>query len=98
MNLAIECEDLLEAERSISQLHRLVRNQIDSLGFTGVELLGPAPATIHRIRNRYRWNLGVLSKSSKRLNALARGVREEFNESSPVNVLLKIDLDPYGMF
>lgn len=98
MNLAIECEDLLEAERSISQLHRLVRNQIDSLGFTGVELLGPAPATIHRIRNRYRWNLGVLSKSSKRLNALARGVREEFNESSPANVLLKIDLDPYGMF
>ncbi|MFP6584613.1 MAG: primosomal protein N' [Candidatus Hydrogenedentota bacterium] len=98
MNLAIESENLIEAERSASHLHRVVRNQMDALGFTGMELLGPAPATIHRVRNRYRWNLGVLSKSSKRLNTLARQVRDEFGESSPANVLLKIDLDPYGMF
>ena len=98
MNLAIECEDLLEAERSVSQLHRVVRQQLETLGFSGIELLGPAPATIHRVRNRYRWNLGVLSKSSKRLNALARAVREDFAPQTPQNVLLKIDLDPYGMF
>lgn len=98
MNLAIEAEDLLVAEKSISQIHRLVTQHRDRLGFVGMELLGPAPATIHRVRNRYRWNLGVLSKSSKRLNTLARAVRTEFNEAAPKGVLLKVDLDPYGMF
>ncbi len=98
MNLAIEAEDLLVAERSISQLHRLVIQHRDRLGYSGIELLGPAPATIHRVRNRYRWNLGVLSKSSQRLNTLARAVRTQFNETAPKDVLLKVDLDPYGMF
>ena len=98
MNLAIEAEDLLMAEKSISQIHRLVCQHREAMDFMGMELLGPAPATIHRVRNRYRWNLGVLSKSGKRLNQLARAVRSDFNEQAPKDVLLKIDLDPYGMF
>ncbi len=98
MNFAVESENLLQAEKFVSRLHRIVRNQMDSLGYDGMELLGPAPATIHRVRNRYRWNLGVLSKSSKRLNALARAARTSFAEEAPNDVLLKIDLDPYGMF
>lgn len=98
MNLAIESEDILQAEKYIARLHRIVSNQISTLQFSGVELLGPAPATIHRVRNRYRWNLGVLSKSSKRLNTLARAARADFTADAPANVLLKIDLDPYGMF
>ncbi|MFP6615760.1 MAG: primosomal protein N', partial [Candidatus Hydrogenedentota bacterium] len=98
MNLTVESEDLLQAEKYIARLHRIVRTQMDSLKFDGMELLGPAPATIHRLRNRYRWNLGILSKSTKRLNTLARAARTDFNTDSPANVLLKIDLDPYGMF
>ncbi|MCH8205185.1 MAG: primosomal protein N', partial [Candidatus Hydrogenedentes bacterium] len=75
VNFAIECTDLLEAERAAMLLHRTAREQIDALGFQGIELLGPAPATIHRVKNKYRWNLGAFSNSAKRLNALTRALR-----------------------
>jgi primosomal protein N' (replication factor Y) len=98
-NLAIECEDPLDAERATALLHRAVRTQIDALDFRGVEVLGPAPATVRRVKKKYRWNIGLLSKSTKRINTLARAVRDAFGEQTPPpRAQLKIDLDPYGVF
>lgn len=98
LNFAIECEDQAEAERSMARLHRMIGAQREALGFEGLELLGPAPATIRRIKKRYRWNLAALSRSPKRLNALARAIRTTFEAERPKGVQLKIDPDPYGMF
>jgi primosomal protein N' (replication factor Y) (superfamily II helicase) len=98
-NLSVECEDRDGADRAAAQLHRTVREQRDALGFKGITLLGPAPATIHRIKKKYRWNIGLLSRSPKRLNELSRAVRNAFESSSrPPGVVLKIDLDPYGVY
>ncbi len=98
-NLLIECEDLLDAERAMALLHRTVREQIETLGYRGLEVLGPAPATIRRVKKKYRWNLGLLSKNTKRINTLARAARDAFHEKKPPpRARLKIDLDPYGTF
>ncbi len=48
---AERCQD--EAER----MHRLLRNKIARLGLPGIDLIGPAPAFLSRIRGRYRWQL-----------------------------------------
>ncbi|OGO33169.1 MAG: primosomal protein N' [Chloroflexi bacterium RBG_16_56_11] len=42
-----------EAER----LKKVVATEIDALGLAGIEILGPAPAFIRRLRGRYRWQL-----------------------------------------
>ena len=98
-NLAVESEDLLLAEKHTAVLHRILRQQIDALGFRGIEVLGPAPAVISRVKKRYRWNIAILSKSAKRLNTLARACRTRFTEETKTGkVSLKVDLDPYGMF
>jgi len=98
-NFAVECADALEAEKATMALHRAAREQIRALGFRGLELLGPAPATVHRVKKKYRWNLAALSRSAQRLNALARATRDAFhNEVKTAKVQLKIDLDPYGVF
>jgi len=98
-NLMVECEDPLLAERSAMALDRIVREQVRVLGFEGVEVLGPAPASVRRVKKKYRWNLAVLSKSAKRLNTIARVTREDFARNSlGDNVQLKVDLDPYGVF
>jgi primosomal protein N' (replication factor Y) (superfamily II helicase) len=98
-NLMVECEDPLEAERIAAVLHGTVREQMQALGFQGIELLGPAPATVRRVKKKYRWNLGILSRSSKRLNALARATRDAFAKKSGVaKAQLKIDLDPFGIY
>ena len=98
VNFLLESEDPLEAERRVALLHRVVREQVEILGFRGVEILGPAPATIRRVKKKYRWNLGVFSKSAKRLNDLTRAVRADFAPRAGSRVQLKVDLDPYGMF
>lgn len=98
-NLMVECEDPLEAEKAVALLHRIVREQIDALAFKGMEILGPSPATLRRLKRKYRWNLAVLSKSAKRVNTLTRAVRELFEDQVPANrVQLKVDLDPYGIY
>lgn len=96
-HLLIEAECPETAERAALLLRRITREARDSLGFAGLELLGPAPAVISRIKNRYRWRLGLLSGSAKRLNALVRAARDGF-EAAPGKgaVQLKIDLDPQG--
>ncbi|MBI5095545.1 MAG: primosomal protein N' [Candidatus Hydrogenedentes bacterium] len=98
-NLAIECEDPLMAERYAATLGRVVQRQIEALDFQGVQLLGPAPAVVRRVKKKYRWNLMTLSKSGKRLNTLLRASRDAFaKECTTTRVQLKIDLDPYGVF
>jgi primosomal protein N' (replication factor Y) len=98
-NLMIECEDPLHAEKAVAILFRIVRDQIEAMGFRGMETLGPAPATVRRVKRKYRWNLAVLSRSANRVNALTRAVRPLFEERVPQSrVLLKVDLDPYGIY
>ncbi len=98
-NLAVESEDPLLAERSAQQLQRIVSERVQALGFRGIEIVGPAPATIRRLKRKYRWNLGILSRSPKRLNKIARATREAFpKQARSSKVQLKIDLDPYGLF
>ncbi len=98
-NLMIESEDPELAQRCAVVLHRHARQLISSLGFDGLETLGPSPATIRRIKKLYRWNLGLLSKSSKRLNTLCRAVRDAYTQDAvTAKTKLKIDLDPYGMY
>ncbi|MDQ1256576.1 MAG: hypothetical protein QG656_1174, partial [Candidatus Hydrogenedentes bacterium] len=98
-NFAIECEDPLLAQRAVAILHRTLLDQIQALGFQGLELVGPSPATVSRVKKKYRWNLGALSKSAQRLNTRTRAVRDAFHqEMQNSRVQLKVDLDPYGVY
>ena len=98
VNFAIESEDSLDAQQAIARLHRVVIEQIEALDFHGIQILGPAPATVHRVKRRYRWNLGAFSKSAKRLNVLARAVRPTSDPQTNSKPPPKIALHPYGLF
>ena len=98
-NFALESEDPEIATRAAGRLLRMLRDEIQRHTFVGVEIIGPAPATVRRVKKKYRWNLGMLSKSTQRLNVLARATRIAFEAEYKGNtVQLKIDLDPYGIF
>jgi len=98
VQFTLEGTDSAETERAAAKLSSLSREALDALGLEGIQLLGPAPATIYRVKNKYRWNLGAFSISAKRLNALARHLREHLPRHAPASVSLKADLDPYGLF
>ncbi len=75
-----------------------MHREAERLGYGGVEYLGPSPSTLPRIKKKYRWNMGMLSRSTKRLNDIARAARIAFEEEMGTSrVQLKVDLDPYGL-
>lgn len=98
LQFMIESEDAREAERAAMRLSSLANETIDTLNLHGIELMGPAPATLHRLKAKYRWNLGAFHRSAKTLNALARALRDKFQTSGASRAVLKSDLDPYGLF
>ena len=38
-------------------MKRLLTEEIDSRGLADINIIGPAPAFIHRLRGRFRWQL-----------------------------------------
>ena len=60
-----------------------------------IELLGPAPAPIHKLRNRYRWQLLLKGKQIAPLLELAKRAGQLVPRSR--NLRLHIDVDPYDM-
>ena len=43
--------------REAERMKRLLISEIDARGVSGVGVIGPAPAFIHRLRGRYRWQI-----------------------------------------
>jgi len=44
-------------QQETERMKRLLTQEIDSRGIADIELIGPAPAFIHRLRGRFRWQL-----------------------------------------
>lgn len=67
-------------------------------GNTSLDMLGPAPAVIPRLKNHFRWQISV---KGKRLNVLREflheGVRRYSLESFSSGILLNIEVDPLSM-
>jgi primosomal protein N' (replication factor Y) len=67
-------------------MKRLLSQEIDSQGIANIELIGPAPAFIHRLRGRFRWQL-ILRGSE--LSA--------FLSPIPLPQGWTVDIDPQGL-
>jgi primosomal protein N' (replication factor Y) len=69
------------------------------LGTTpGLRILGPAPAPIERIRQRYRWQVMVKATAPREMRAALAAMRAEVAaHAARENVRLAIDIDPVNM-
>ncbi|MBI2361461.1 MAG: primosomal protein N' [Deltaproteobacteria bacterium] len=60
-----------------------------------VEILGPAPAPIEKLRSRYRWQILLKGENSPSVLGLAKRARALFPRSHKTRLF--IDVDPYNM-
>jgi primosomal protein N' (replication factor Y) len=60
-----------------------------------IEILGPAPAPIEKLRNRFRWQILLKGKVSSALLDLATQANALFSHGRSTR--LQIDVDPYSM-
>jgi primosomal protein N' (replication factor Y) (superfamily II helicase) len=95
--LRLEGPRFEEVENNARMLGRTLRdNTSHNARFREkIEILGPAPAPIEKLRNRYRWQLLLKGKKSSALLELAKQAREMFPRSRTIR--LHIDVDPYNM-
>ncbi len=61
-----------------------------------VEKLGPTAAAISRIKNRYRWQIVIKSKSEDTIRAILRDLSENCGEGQS-NASISMDLNPQSM-
>mgnify|MGYP001086065448 CR=1 FL=1 len=73
-------------QRETERMKRLLIQEIDSQGIADIGLIGPAPAYIHRLRGRFRWQL-ILRGSE--LSA--------FLSPIPFPQGWTVDIDPVGL-
>lgn len=75
---------------------REVSERIQGLNITDVEVLGPAPAPIERIRKQWRWHLILKGRAAKTLRRRAVEILEAVKGIRDVKI--DVDVDPVEMF
>ena len=95
VNLRISSPSAQGAEVAAARCADAARRAISAEGAAaeGVEALGPAPAIIARVRNRWRWQLLLRGPSPGPLRRVAQRVLAEIGRRAGVVV----DVDPGGM-
>ncbi len=63
----------------------------------GIEVLGPAPAPIDRIRDRYRWQVLLKGSDSSQLHAACGQVLENQSSLARGDTRIAVDVDPESM-
>jgi primosomal protein N' (replication factor Y) len=74
-----------------AQLLRDLRREFRSR----VEILGPAPATMAKVRGRFRWQILLKSPTRRELNRILARCKADFRP--PPVVRMNIDIDPVDM-
>lgn len=69
--------------------------QDPKFGNTELDLLGPAPAILSRLKNQWRWQVSVKGRHLEQLRAfLHQGVQSFFKSSASNGIVLNIEVDP----
>ena len=73
---------------------RFLRSTVSS---TEIEILGPAPSPLARIKNRYRWQLLLKSRDFLKLHAVCDQLLAEKKRLVSTGVRMGLDIDPENM-
>ncbi len=92
--LRLSGEDEGEVEAVADRIAAVLEPSDEELA-QGYELLGPAPATIMRIANRFRWQIMLKFPGDRALNLT--GKLESIKPLCPAKISLTIDVDPLNI-
>ncbi len=85
---------VIDAAASASSLARSLAKR---MGGGSVEILGPAPAPMVRLKNRYRYQVLLKSRDIKALRQVCAGLVYHDAEFFPGSVRLEVDVDPLSL-
>ncbi|MEM7726408.1 MAG: primosomal protein N' [Cyanobacteria bacterium P01_A01_bin.45] len=92
--LRLSSPDSVQVQKTAEAIAKVLEEGNTEEGNENYEVLGPAPANIMRVANRYRWQI-LIKFSSKNLPKLPDW--EEIRKTCHQSVSLTIDVDPLNM-
>jgi len=85
-----------EVRKTTLALARFCRKYVIKKGFA-VEILGPAPSPLDKIKDRYRWQILLKGESTNELHGICTVVKEQRTVLIKKTCALAIDVDPENM-
>ncbi len=73
-------------QREAERMERVISTERDARGIADLSLIGPAPAFIHRLRGRFRWQIIIRGSGL-----------DSFLSSIPIPQGWTVDIDPVGL-
>ncbi len=96
VNIKLSSEKEPEVAQTGKQVAEYLRSVVGA-GKGKTEILGPAPAPLSMLRNRYRWQLLLKSSNPARLHQLCDLLLGEQQKLCAANVRMGVDVDPENM-
>lgn len=85
-------------ERVIKEAHQLAYRFSQRVGSEDpVEVLGPAPAPLAKVRGKFRWQIILKSREGALLRDICREVMVKYYAEQKSSVSVTVDVDPLGM-
>jgi primosomal protein N' (replication factor Y) len=81
-------------EERVAAAGATVRRMLDPAPNSGIEVLGPAPKPLARLRGEERWHLLIRSTSRQRLRDLLQRALPRIRAAKLVGVRAYVDVDP----
>lgn len=82
------------AENTAEKVAKMLAKSAERLH---VEIVGPAPAALSKVQNRYRWNILMKSSRPAPLHALLQSLLLVAPEAVDRKVTLQVDVDPVSL-
>jgi primosomal protein N' (replication factor Y) len=95
-HLVFEGEKEDEVLRVAGVIGRKLQRDLSRKKLPTVEILGPAPAPLSKLRNRHRWHVALLSPNVKHIRTLVTSAKETY-AAEKTRVAFKIDMDAIDM-
>ncbi len=97
INLKISGSSEEQVQATAGQVAELCRASSSQTETKRVEVLGPAPAPIDRIRDRYRWQVLLKGMESTPLHEVCRKLLDKQSTLAKGDIRIAIDVDPESM-
>jgi primosomal protein N' (replication factor Y) (superfamily II helicase) len=98
INIVVSGLSEIRTQETASDAAQWLRGLIEAQGLQGIDLIGPAPCPVDRIRGRWRWHLVLRATDSSLLGRVGRFFSERFEPPHDKDELrVTLDRDPVAL-
>lgn len=94
IDVSFSADDEGEVIQCSERVKKRVEEWLNEKGITSVDVMGPAPYPIARLRNKSRWHITLRGKSLRELRAGLDALRDIVERERPKKMAVGFDVDP----